>query len=328
MNEFRPTVESARRPADPGGEPGGLVVLDGDDWRARAAAHQQAADDLTAARRDRARVGATHPVEDFLFTYYRLRPGELRRWYPGVGTALLDADERAGWRHHRTLTTPAGTAVTVDAAALGRDRAGLVTLLRRLLPATDAATPQFGCFGLHEWAMVYRPATAPAGPLGAMLPGSAPDARRHRQWPLRLGQDGTDAVVEASTLRCTHYDAYRFFTPAAAPRNATAPDVDHRVANEQPACLHAGMDVYKWAYKLGPVVPGDLLLDAYRLARDIRAVDMRASPYDLRELGYEPIAVETTAGKAAYVAEQRGFADRGRALRRRLTAVVERVVTA
>lgn len=314
-----------------------LTLLGEDDWRARAAAHEQAADELTAGRRARARVGASHPVEDFLFTYYRLRPGELRRWHPGVGVALLGADERAGWRHHRIVRTAAGAAITVDGGALARDRSGLLSLLRRLLPATDAATPQFGCFGLHEWAMVYRPATPLAGPLGAMLPGGSraaattsaePDARRHRQWPLRLGQAGTDAVVEASTLRCSHYDAFRFFTPAAVPRNATTPDVDHRVANEQPACLHAGMDVYKWAYKLGPAVPGDLLLDAFRLARDIRAVDMRASPYDLRELGYQPIAIETAAGKAEYVAQQRLFADRGRPLRRRLAAVVEQVLTA
>ncbi|WP_205850026.1 3-methyladenine DNA glycosylase [Nakamurella flava] len=313
----------------------GLMLLADADWRPLAAAHEQAADELTASRRARARVGASHPVEDFLFTYYRLRPGELRRWHPGVATALVGADGRAGWRHHRVVSTAAGVAVTVDAAALARDRAGLVSLLRRLLPATDAATPQFGCFGLHEWAMVYRPTTPPAGPLGAMLPGGSraaapssaePDARRHRAWPLRLGQSGTDAVVEASALRCSHYDAFRFFTPAAVPRNATTPDVDHRVANEQPACLHAGMDVYKWAYKLGPAVPGDLLLDAFRLARDIRAVDMRASPYDLGDLGYQPIAIETAAGKAEYVAHQRVFADRGRTLRRRLIAVVGQLV--
>lgn len=333
MNDFPAIVDDDRRtrPTRSFASAADPTVVDGTDWRALAAAHEHAADELTAGRRERARVGATHPVEDFLFTYYRLRPRELRRWHPGVGRALLDATERVGWRHHREVHTPSGPAVTVDAATLARDRAGLVALLRRLLPATDRATPQFGCFGLHEWAMVYRPATPPAGPLGAMLPGPAagePDARRHRRWPLRLGQAGTDAVVEASALRCSHYDAFRFFTPAAVPRNSGAPDGDHRVANEQPACLHAGMDIYKWAYKLGPAVPGDLLLDAFRLARDIRAVDMRASPYDLRDLGYDPIAIEEAAGKAAYVAEQRAFAERARPLRRRLTAVVARLVTA
>ena len=41
------------------------------------------------------------------------------------------------------------------------------------------------------------------------------------------------------------------------------------------------MDVYKWAVKLGPLVPGELLLDAFELAREIRRLDMEAAPYDL-----------------------------------------------
>ena len=57
---------------------------------------------------------------------------------------------------------------------------------------------------------------------------------------------------------------------------------------EQPGCLHAGMDVYKWAFKLTPLVPSDLVADAFDLAREIRVLDMEASPYDLRELGYDP----------------------------------------
>lgn len=41
-------------------------------------------------------------------------------------------------------------------------------------------------------------------------------------------------------------------------------------------------------------------------------------PYDLSELGYQPIAIETSAGKAEYAAAQRGFTERSTALRRRL----------
>ena len=113
---------------------------------------------------------------------------------------------------------------------------------------------------------------------------------RHAAWPLRLGARGTDSVVEAASIRCTHYDAYRFFTPEALPRNAIRPSRETQVALEQPGCLHANMDLYKWAYKLGPIVPGELLLDCFELARDIRELDMRASPYDLSALGYEPSA--------------------------------------
>jgi hypothetical protein len=180
--------------------------------------------------------------------------------------------------------------------------------VRRLLTATASRPAQFGCFGLHEWAMVYR---------------QSPDAVRHAAWPLRLGPEGTDAVVEGHRLRCTHFDAYRFFTPAASPRNALAPTRADTVELEQPGCLHATMDLYKWASKLTPVVSSDLVVDAFVLARDVRELDMRASPYDLSALGYEPVPIETPAGRAEYVAAQRSFAERGAALRARLLAELD-----
>jgi hypothetical protein len=136
--------------------------------------------------------------------------------------------------------------------------------------------------------------------------------------PLRLGQEATDAVVESHELRCTHIDAFRFFTPDAVPLNRYAPTRETQPQLEQPGCLHAGMDVYKWAMKLGPLVPGELLLDAFELARDIRLLDMQASPYDMRPWGAEPVAIETPEGKAEYVRRQRGFAERSNALRHRI----------
>jgi hypothetical protein len=86
------------------------------------------------------------------------------------------------------------------------------------------------------------------------------------------------------------------------------------------------MDLYKWAHKLVPVVPSELVMDCFELARDIRSLDMRAAPYDLRELGYEPVPVETAEGKAVYVAEQRAFAERGQVLRERLIAACDLIL--
>jgi hypothetical protein len=77
-----------------------------------------------------------------------------------------------------------------------------------------------------------------------------------------------------------------------------------------------------------PIVASSTLLDCFRLARDVRAVDMRASPYDFSELGYAPIPIETPAGKSAYVAEQRAFAERGQALRQRLRDEIDRAFPA
>lgn len=284
-------------------------ILPAPQWRAAEAAHAARVDDLTRGHRERAQRRDSHPVEDFLFSYYPFRPGQLRRWHPGSRYALADAAARAGWRFHRTLD-PAGAVVGVDVAAFLAARAEQMRFVRRLLVATSAAPAQFGCFGLHEWAMVYQ------------LPES--DVR-HSGRRLRLGPAGTDDVVRAHQIRCSHYDAFRFFTDAARPRNLLQPTLDARVGMEQPGCLHASMDIYKWAYRLLPVVPSDLVVDAFELAKAIREVDMRASPYDLADLGYPPIPIETTAGKAEYVAYQRTFRARADTLRSRLVVVLDRV---
>ena len=272
-------------------------VFSREEWRQREDVHHERADALTAGRRDRVARGLTHPVDDFLYTYYSYKPSVLRRWHPGAGVELADAAStvRASWRWY-AAGREAGS-LRVDAAGFAAAKPQLATLCERMLRLTAARPGQFGCFGLHEWAMVYR----------------APQPRH--AVPLRLGQTGTDEVVETHDLRCTHIDAFRFFTPEAVPRNRFVPTRDEQPLREQPGCLHAGMDVYKWAVKLGPVVPGDLLLDAFELARDIRELDMAASPYDLADWGVIPVAIETAAGKAEYVRRQREFAERGNALR-------------
>jgi hypothetical protein len=274
-------------------------------WTELAAAHEARIDRWTAPHRERRRRGATHPVLDFLFTYYSETPGRLRRWHPGPGAALAGPAPHAAWRWY---TTEDDGVVRLDVNAFMADRRDTVRFVRRLLAAT-ASRPAFsGCFGLHEWAMVYR------------------DAGTRHAVPLRLGQEGTDSVVEAHQIRCTHFDAFRFFTPPAVGRNRLQPTRETQPDLEQPGCLHAGMDLYKWAYKLSPATPGELVADCFELAVEIRELDMRASPYDLREHGYEPVAIETPAGKAEYVAAQRGFAERGAALRQRLLDICDQLL--
>jgi hypothetical protein len=281
------------------------AVLPVEEWTARTAAHEGRVDRWIAPHRERRRRGETHPVHDFLFTYYSETPGRLRRWHPGPGVALAGPAPHAGWRWY--VGDSDGT-VRLDVAAFLADRGDTVRFVRDLLAAT-ASRPAFaGCFGLHEWAMVYR------------------DRETRHPVPLRLGADGTDAVVEAHSIRCTHYDAFRFFTPSAAPRNRLQPTRDTQPELEQPGCLHAGMDLYKWAYKLSPATPGELVADCFELAAEIRELDMRASPYDLTPHGYAPVAIETPEGKAEYAAAQRGFAARGAVLRGRLLDVCRALI--
>jgi hypothetical protein len=55
---------------------------------------------------------------------------------------------------------------------------------------------------------------------------------------------------------------------------------------------------------------------------------MMASPYDLSELGYQPIAIETPEGKAEYVRRQRGFTEAAAPLRARLLESIEALLLA
>ncbi|MET9329563.1 3-methyladenine DNA glycosylase [Tsukamurella sp. NPDC003166] len=279
------------------------VVLTDAQWQPLAAGHRARLEPFVDAHRRRAARGEKHPVWDFLFTYYGHRPAHLLRWHPGLGTELdgpLAAEEFGGIRGYQV----SGTLVTQDPAVLAK-RSGTAAYVARLLEATASRAPVFGCFGLHEWAMVFREA----------------DQARHPV-PLRLGPDGTDEVVRAGSLRCTHYDAFRFFTPDAVPRNATELTRETQVASEQPGCLHAGMDLYKWAFKLTPGAPSDLVADSFDLARDARELDMRASPYDLADHGFSPIAIETSEGRREYVRQQVALAERAGPIRDRLLGVV------
>ena len=251
-----------------------------------------------------------HPVHDFLFTYYSQRPARLRRWHPGYDVGLAGGAEYAGLKGYVVSTSPTDV-VTVSAEHVASQRPLLESLLA-LLTATAGRTANFGCFGLHEWAMVYR---------------MTEEQTRHSDWPLRLGPDGTDAVVESHRIGCSHFDAFRFFTEPARPLNTLAPTSADRPAFEQPGCLHAGMDLYKHAFRLTPMVCSDLVADCFELARDIRVLDMRAAPYDLADLGFDPVRIETPEGKQEYAAAQRGFAERGAPLRARLVAECERLLT-
>lgn len=293
-------------------------VLAADQWQALERSHQDRVSRYADPYLARRSAGRKHPVEDFLFTYYTQKPGQLRRWHPGAGTVLLGppAAARSSWKHYRTLEDgelaglgiAAGTsAVTVDRAAFLADRRDAVVFADVILRGTAARPAQFGCFGLHEWAMVYHQDRFDL---------------RHEYLQLRLGSKGTDKVVEDNRIRCTHFDAFRFYTPDATPLNELEPTRENQRQLEQPGCLHANMDLYKWAYKLTPALPSELVMDCFELSWRVRAMDMKASPYDLAEWGYPPIRIETPDGKADYVARQRAFAQEAAVLRSRLAAAL------
>jgi hypothetical protein len=141
---------------------------------------------------------------------------------------------------------------------------------------------------------------------------------RHTRTPLRLAPQRIAAVVEAEQLCCTHFDAFRFFTDAAMPRNRHSLSRDVTDQFDQRGCVHVTMDLYRYAYKIAPWVSGELIADAFELAWEARELDMRASPYDLRGLGFEPILIETPEGKEEYVRGQRELTEKAIPIRERL----------
>ncbi|RNE49116.1 3-methyladenine DNA glycosylase [Corynebacterium alimapuense] len=276
-------------------------------WQARMSAHEQRAESLTHRHLERRYRGEKHPVFDFLFEYYPIRPAHLRRWHPGIGVRLEGQAPQLEWRDY--ILADDGT-TTVDIDQLWARRSESFRYIRTLLHRTNINPAHFDCFGLHEWAMVYRT-----------------DNPRH-DLPLRLGPQGSDAVVEKHRIRCSHFDAFRFFTPPARSLNIRVLNREDQPEYDQAGCVHATMDLYKWAAKLGPLVPGELFLDTFELAVDARVLDMEASPYDCRDFGLGVVAIETPEGKAAYIDRQRALAERGKPLRDRLVALIDQAEAA
>ncbi len=277
-------------------------------WQAERAAHQARVQPWTKDRVARSLRGEKHPVYDFLFEYYVFRPAHLERYSPGLGVMLCDASvEELEWadRYHY-----GADGARLDPGTYQVRRLPMLRWTVRFLQSTLERQPLYHCYGLHEWAMVYRSAEV-----------------RH-QHPLRVSQEALATFVESQSLCCTHFDAYRFFTPAAKPRNRFSLDRFSMIDFEQPGCIHANMDLYKWAFQLMPFVSSSLLADAFELAVQAREIDMRASPYDLADLGFTPIAIETAAGREEYVAYQQQLYAKAQPIREKLLGVFQQMENA
>ena len=136
-------------------------------------AHQTRVEQWTQPRLHRRKLGQKHPVDDFLFEYYKLTPGKLRQWHPGHLVAMLDVPDDlcasyAGSAEFLVDLT-SGT-VQADKSRFER-RAGPVRRSVEILQRASGRAAKFSCFGMHEWAMVY---------------GTDPAQIRHSDEQLRL----------------------------------------------------------------------------------------------------------------------------------------------
>lgn len=285
------------------------MILEEVDWARRAALHRERAERWTVPARARRARGEPHPVEDFLFTYYSASFAQLEAWHPGAGVGLEVTGDVEGVFAKRPYCREAGLVRAVP-EELTEKEAVRVRWIRDLLAATAGRAPNFGCYGLHEWAMVFR----------------GEDVRHRESVPLRLSQREIDEVVSTRAICCSHFDAFRFFHPAARGLNRLQPTLEARRAMEQPGCVHANMDLYKWAMKTVVWAGADLMLECFELAVRLRELDMRASPYDLSAYGHEPVRIETADGRREYESMQRELAEEARGLRARLIGKLDAVV--
>jgi hypothetical protein len=272
-------------------------------YTAVRAAHRARVQPWIEAHRLRGARGQKHPVHDFLFTYYSFRPAHLGRYSPGHDRPCPLPASESDWPSE---FVPHDGGCILPGCRFPAHRHSYLAWAIDYQRAIAGREAQHACFGLHEWAMVYRTQEI-----------------RHAAVPLRVRPETVAALVESQGLRCSHYDAYRFFTPAARPLNRVALTRADTPQHDQPGCIHANMDLYKFAYAIAPYSSSDLIADCFELAAAARAIDMRASPYDLRDQGYEPIAIETKAGREAYVHEQRTLAKYAEPLRQRVITAYE-----
>ena len=238
-----------------------------------------------------------------MFEYYPISAKKIQTWHPGFQFQLAGPAEFEGSFAETIYSV--GSEISINQDWLESQHGAIATEIDFL--SSSAKRPaRTGCFGLHEWAMV----------LGQ-------DELRHEDWPLRISQPQIAKTIEEVGLRCTHFDAFRFFTPEARPLNPLQLTRADQIKVEQPGCLHANMDLYKIAMRWVPVLGSLFARQCFRLARDIRTVDMQSAPYDLAELGVQPIKIETQEGRQVFAQKQKAFSDRAQVLRAKMINQLE-----
>jgi hypothetical protein len=275
------------------------ALLPAQVWHGLRDDHQAKVLPWITPRLERRSRHESHPVDDFLFEYYPISTNKLLNWHPGFGTSL-EATEIESEDFPSGSYEFVENKIQIRSEWLSKNKEAAVNLID-FLTKTQERSIRSGCFGLHEWAMV----------LGA-------EEVRHEKWPLRLSQEEIRTTIDEVGLRCTHFDAFRFFTPVAAPLNPLQLTRIDQNDVEQPGCLHANMDLYKHSQRFAPIVGSEIVRSAFTLAKDIRTVDMQTAPYDLADLGVVPIPVETQAGRDEFAELQIEFAQRAQDLRKEL----------
>ena len=161
------------------------AILSYENWKQLAVQHRARAERWTLPYRKRRASGQMHPIYDFLFIYYRNKPSHLEAWHPGHGISLREAPlgeffKEAYYRVENGCTS-------LDPSLMKETTRHRLEMALRLCQSVNARPATFGCFGMHEWAMVYQGDTES-------------EVRHAERLPLRLSQDATDAFVRSRPI--------------------------------------------------------------------------------------------------------------------------------
>lgn len=285
-----------------------------DEWTILAKKHDALISPITDVFVKQRGLGIKNAVHDFLFTYYNFSPAKLKQWIPYLGEEIIMTDEvrlEYPWLNDHWFRMDENV-LSLNKTRIQESTLKAAKFIENLMRNVLAQEPRFSCFGLHEWAMVYK---------------STPETIRHQGYKLRVSPESLAKFVESQRICCSHYDAYRFFTDEARPLNVLNPVLETRLDMEQGGCLHANMDLYKWATRLWPWIGSGFIAKAFFLAKKGRELDMRASPYDLSHAGYVPICIETEDGRQEYVKKQRLYAEESVPLRKELLNFCKLIAT-
>jgi hypothetical protein len=194
-----------------------------------------------------------HPIYNFIFVYFFFNRKILFQYSPGIDVEIES-------NHDPKELVTINLAPELQPVSSHRDNLAVTSIEKKLskkflqrtlhiLKSIQSKTPSFWCFGLHEWAMQYH---------STQQTLTLPQKNSSFQsLPLRVTQEQIESLInpirhEAQSsvprLRCTHYDAIRFFTPSSAPLNVVSPSPTRSTVDQydQPGCIHVNMDLFKY----------------------------------------------------------------------------------
>lgn len=185
-----------------------------------------------------------HPIYNFLFRYFTFKSSRLFDYSPGCNVRFLPSaldTNKIGSDRVRKLATVIENNICQVYPYENYFTANQISAMKaslRVLYKTYHRPPSFYCFGLHEWAMQYKPEKDNCSSCGLL--------GYKQNLSCRVTAREIEQVIESRPLNCTHYDALRYFTPSSKPKNSFhLVDRFDKEKFDQPGCTHVHMDLFR-----------------------------------------------------------------------------------